>query len=163
SRPSDDPACVRNTAREPDWTNCQHILRDHRARFSGARRSKGGGVLKRMLSPANLALAGGLFALSITLNIPLFEPGEGPYRGSIEAGYASMARFFANNPNPWGWNPLQYCGMPAQFTYVPALPYLAAAASRRTSAFEVDHVYRIIASGFACLGPATLFLLVLYF
>jgi hypothetical protein len=58
---------------------------------------------------------------------------------------------------------MQYCGMPAQFTYVPALPYLAAAASRLTPSFEVDHVYRMIASGFACLGPATLFLFALYF
>jgi hypothetical protein len=45
-------------------------------------------------------MACGLFALSAALNVPLFEAGEGPYRGSIEAGYASMARFFATHPNP---------------------------------------------------------------
>ncbi|MGH9662379.1 MAG: hypothetical protein ACRD96_27760, partial [Bryobacteraceae bacterium] len=59
-----------------------------------------------------------LFALGALLNVPLFLPGESPYRDSIEGGYASMARFFAHNPNPWGWNPWQYCGLPIQNTYL---------------------------------------------
>jgi hypothetical protein len=119
--------------------------------------------MKQLASPANLAIVGGLFALNVALNIPLFQSGEMPYRDSIEGGYASMARFFSAHPNPWGWNPTQYCGLPAQFTYVPGLPYLAAAASRLASSFEIDHVYRIVASTFACLGPATLFLFAVYF
>jgi hypothetical protein len=118
--------------------------------------------MKRLISPANLGLVGGLFALNVALNIPLFESGEMPYRGSIEGGYASMARFFSQHPNPWGWNPTQYCGLPAQFTYVPALPYLAAVVGRLTP-FQTDHAYRIVAATFACLGPATLFLFALYF
>jgi hypothetical protein len=119
--------------------------------------------MKRLASPANLAIVGGLFALNAALNIPLFEPGEMPYRDSIEGGYAAMARFFSAHPNPWGWNPTQYCGLPAQFTYVPGLPYLAAAASRLASSLDIDHVYRIVASTFACLGPATLFLFAVHF
>ena len=35
-----------------------------------------------------------------------------------------MARFITAHPNPWGWNPFQYCGLPTQFLYVPLLPYL---------------------------------------
>lgn len=118
--------------------------------------------MKRLAS-ANLAMFGGLFALNVALNVPLFESGEMPYRGSIEGGYAAMARFFSTHPNPWGWNPMQYCGLPAQFTYVPGLPYLAVAAGRLAPSFEIDHVYRIVTSTFACLGPATLFLFAVYF
>jgi hypothetical protein len=119
--------------------------------------------MKRLASPASLGLVVGLFALNIALNIPLFESGEMPYRDSIEGGYAFMARFFSAHPNPWGWNPTQYCGLPAQFTYVPGLPYLAAAAGRLAPSLQIDHVYRIVAATFACLGPATLFLFALYF
>jgi hypothetical protein len=119
--------------------------------------------MKRLASPANLAIFSGLFALNVALNIPLFQSGEMPYRGSIESGYAAMARFFSAHPNPWGWNPTQYCGLPAQSTYVPALPYLALAASRLARSFEIDHIYRIVTSTFACLGPATLFLFAVYF
>jgi hypothetical protein len=119
--------------------------------------------MKRLACPANLVIAIGLFALNVALNIPLFESGEMSYRDSIEGGYASMARFFSAHPNPWGWNPTQYCGLPAQFTYVPGLLYLAAAAGRLAPSLEIDHVYRIVASMFACLGPATLFLFAVYF
>ena len=119
--------------------------------------------MRRLVSPANLTIATVLLALNVALNIPLFESGEMPYRGSIEGGYASMARFFSAHPNPWGWNPIQYCGLPSQFTYVPALPYLAAAVGRFTTSLQIDHVYRIVAATFACVGPATLFLFALYF
>jgi hypothetical protein len=119
--------------------------------------------LKRPGAVANLAIAGGLLALNVALNVPLFEAGETPYRGSIEGGYAGMARFFSQNPNPWGWNPTQYCGLPAQFTYLPGLPYLAGAISRIAPRLPPDYAYRILASTLACLGPATLFLFVVYF
>lgn len=119
--------------------------------------------MKRIASPANLAIVGALFALNVALNVPLFEAGETRYRGSIEGGYASMARFFHEYPNPWGWNPTQYCGLPAQFTYLPGLPYLAAAAGRIAPSLEIDHLYRIAASTFACLGPAAVFLFAVYF
>src|SRR5215472_6910193 len=119
--------------------------------------------MKRLASPANLAAFGGLFALNLALNIPLFQSGEMPYRGSIEGGYAAMARFFSAHPNPWGWNPTQYCGLPAQFTYLPGLPYLVATTHWLAPSIEIDHAYRIVAATFACLGPATLFLFAVYF
>jgi hypothetical protein len=108
-------------------------------------------------------IAAGLLALNVALNIPLFHPGEMPYRDSIEGGYAAMARFFWQHPNPWGWNPTQYCGLPAQFTYLPVLPYLAAALSSLLSVIPPDYAYRILAALFACLGPVTLFFFALYF
>lgn len=93
----------------------------------------------------------------------LFLPGELPFRDSIEGGYASMARFFAENPNAWGWNPRQYGGLPSQFTYLPALPYLTAALSRLPAAPEPEYVYRLLTATAACLGPVTLFLFVYRF
>ena len=112
---------------------------------------------------ANFFLAAGIFLLNVLLNGPLFLPGEMVYRDSIEGGYAAMARFLASHPNPWGWNPQQYCGLPTQFTYLPGLPYLAALLIRALPAWEPGHVYRIVAATLACLGPVTLFLFSLYF
>ena len=109
-----------------------------------------------------MVLLGGLFALNVALNIPLFQAGEMPYRDSIEGGYAATARFFTAHPNPFGWNPTQYCGLPSQFTYMPGLPYLAAALSRAT-AIPPEHAYRVVAAVFGCLGPVGLFVFVLYF
>ncbi len=71
---------------------------------------------------ANLVISLALFALNVWLFFPLFLPGDSPYRDTIEAGYMGMSRFLASNPSAWGWNPLQYCGQPTQFMYVPALP-----------------------------------------
>ncbi len=110
-----------------------------------------------------LLLFFGVFAGNVTLNAPLFLPGEMIYRGSIEGGYAAMARFFAFHPNPWGWNPLQYCGLPARFTYLPGVPYLAALLIRLQPTADPVHMYRIVVASLACLGPASLFLFVLYF
>ena len=85
------------------------------------------------------------------------------YRGSIEAGYASIARFMAAHPSPWGWNPTQYCGLPTQFTYLPVIPYASAALMWLLPDREPSHLYRIAVSTPACLGPVTIFFFVLYF
>ena len=108
-------------------------------------------------------LAAAIFLSNAALNGPLFQPGEMPYRDSIEGGYASMVRFFADHPNPWGWNPTQYCGLPAQFTYLPGLPYLASALVWAVPSLEPEQAYRILTATLACLGPVALFFLVLYF
>lgn len=113
------------------------------------------------LLDAALALA--IFAGNVGLNTPLFQPGEMPYRDSIEGGYATIARFIAEHPNPWGWNPTAYCGVPTQFTYLPGLPYLAAAASWIWSGLTPAYAHRLITGVAACLVPVTVFLFVVYF
>lgn len=112
---------------------------------------------------ADAALASAIFLLNVGLNAPLFMPGELPFRGSIEFGYVGMARFLSAHPNPWGWNPLPYCGLPTQFMYVPALPYLGALAIRLLPHASPDFLYRVMVSLMTCLGPVTLFLFALYF
>jgi hypothetical protein len=88
--------------------------------------------------------------------------GDSPYRDSIELGYAAMSRFIAENPSMWGWNPLQYCGLPVQFMYVPALHYATAVLSWISRADPV-YLYKLITATAACLGPVTLFLFMRYF
>ncbi|MBY0504577.1 MAG: hypothetical protein K2X03_11740 [Bryobacteraceae bacterium] len=113
-------------------------------------------------SRANLLVALALFCLNVALNLPLFREGAMPYRDSIELGYAAMARYFYLHPNPFGWNAMQYCGLPTQFTYLPGIQYLAAMLAHLLP-LEPIYVYRLLASGFACLGPSTLFLCIVYF
>ena len=94
--------------------------------------------------------------------MPLFLPGELPFRDSIGAGYASMGRFVAEHPNPWGWNPTQYCGLPTQYTYLPALTYMAAALDRLFPT-DAEYTWRLLTAMLTCLGPSTLYLFVRYF
>jgi hypothetical protein len=110
------------------------------------------------LLPAVLVLA-----VNVWLNAPLFMPGELPFRGSIEGGYAGMARFVSEHPNPWGWNPLQYCGVPTQFMYLPGLPYATAAMAWLLPRVEPDYVYRLIVAVMSCLGPAFVYFFALHF
>jgi hypothetical protein len=108
-----------------------------------------------------MALA--IFLANVWLNAPLFITGELPFRGSIEGGYVSMARFLSGHPDPWGWNPFPYCGLPTAFMYVPALPYLTALWIHLLPHATPDSIYRTIVSLMTCLGPVTLFLFALYF
>ncbi len=73
-----------------------------------------------------------------------------------------MARFFTEHPNPWGWSALQYCGLPSQFVYLPALHYGTAVISA-ISGIEPAYAYRLLTASLACLGPVTFFLFVLFF
>ncbi len=116
--------------------------------------------MKRLATPL-MALA--IFLLNVWLNAPLFAPGELPFRGSIEGGYVGMARFISEHPNPWGWNPFPYCGLPTQFMYVPAIPYLAGLSMRLLPHTPPDFVYRTIVALATCLGPVTAFLFAVHF
>jgi len=116
--------------------------------------------MKRLWTPL-AALA--ILALNLWLNGPLFMHGDLPFRGSIEAGYVATARFISAHPNPWGWTPFQYCGIPTRFMYVPALPYLTALAARLLPRVPLDYIYRVTVSLATLLGPVTMFLFALFF
>ena len=117
-----------------------------------------------MSGPRKTALiAAGLFLLNAGLNAPLFLPGEHKYRDSIEGGYASMARFISEYPNPFGWNPLQYKGLPTHDWYLPVLPYTSALAIKLLPFLKAEHVFRLLVVTCLCLGPVTMFLFVLEF
>ena len=116
--------------------------------------------MKRLWTPL-AALA--ILAVNLWFNGPLFLRGDLPFRGSIEAGYALTARFLSEHPNPWGWNPFQYCGIPARFLYVPALPYLTAVEAHLLPRVPLEYLYRVTVSLATCLGPVTLFLFAWFF
>jgi hypothetical protein len=104
-----------------------------------------------------------IFFLNLWLNAPLFMSGELPFRGSVEGGYVGTSRFLSLHPNPWGWNPFPYCGLPVQFMYVPLLPYLSALGMRLLPHVAPDLVFRTIVSLATCLGPVTLFFFAFHF
>jgi hypothetical protein len=104
-----------------------------------------------------------IFLISVALNAALFLPGESKYRDSIEGGYASMARFVSENPNPFGWNPMQYFGMPTHMWYLPGVPYASALSMKLLPMLKPEHVYRLFVTTAACLLPVTAFLLAFYF
>lgn len=110
-----------------------------------------------------LLIAAGLFLFNVAVNAPLFLPGEHKYRDSIEGGYASMARFVSEHPNPFGWNPLQYKGLPTHDWYLPVLPYAGGLAIKLVPFLKPEHVYRLVVVSIVCLGPVTMFLFVLEF
>jgi hypothetical protein len=110
-----------------------------------------------------LLLIVALILLNLWLNTPLFMRGELPYRGSVEGGYGGTSRFIAAHPNPWGWNPYQYCGVPTQFLYLPVLPYLTWAATHVLPNEAPEHLYRAVAALLACCAPASVFVFALYF
>jgi len=116
--------------------------------------------VKRLWTPL-LALV--ILVANLLLNAPLFMHGDMPFRGSIEAGYVATARFISAHPNPWGWNPFQYCGIPTRFLYVPALPYTTALVTLLVPHGQLDYIYRVIVSLATCLGPVTLFLFAFFF
>lgn len=118
--------------------------------------------MKQAFSRANLVIALFLFALNVLLNLPLFRSGALPYRDSIELGYSSMTRFYYLHPNPFGWNPFQYCGLPTQFIYLPGLQYISATLAHLLP-IDPAYLYRLLASTLACLGPSTAFLFIVYF
>ena len=117
---------------------------------------------RRLLDPPWWAIALVLGAVSVTLNYPLMQPGESPYRASIEPGYSGMSKFFAQHPSPWGWNPFAYCGLAAQFLYLPLVHYTAISAAWLMR-IPAAYGYELVTGLAMCIGPVTVFAMVFYF
>ena len=112
---------------------------------------------------ANAPWAFLLLLLNLVLNWRIFLPGVTPYRGSIERGYAFMANWVAQQPDPWGWSPLQYCGLPTHFIYLPLLPYWSALWIRILAGVDPTQVHRVTCAAALCLGVVSVYLFVRYF
>jgi hypothetical protein len=104
-----------------------------------------------------------LLVLNLFLNWRIFLPGVTPYRGSIERGYAYMANWVAQHPDPWGWNPFQYCGLPTHFVYLPLLPYWNALWIRAIEGVDPTQVHRVTCAAALCLGVVSVYLFARYF
>src|SRR5205085_4586023 len=137
---SRDPPVLRDAPRKLCGARCDVDRRPDGGGPAGGGIAREASCVKGRLLTALAATV--IFCVNVWLNWPLFLPGELPFRGSVEGGYASMARFISMHPNPWGWNPFQYCGVPTQFLYVPGLPYLTALFVRVVPSLAPDYAFR---------------------
>jgi len=112
------------------------------------------------MNPRVWAVAAFVFLLNLALNWRIMLPGVGPYRGSIERGYAYMARLFADNPDYLSWNPLQYGGIPMHYVYLPLLPYFDALWLWLFPGADATHVHRAVCAMALFLGPVVALLFV---
>lgn len=112
------------------------------------------------MSPRAWLAAISLFLLNAGLFWKIALPGVTPYRGSIERGYAYMGKIFAANPDYLSWNPIQYCGIPMHYVYLPLLPYLDALLLRLTPFDDPTYVHRAVCAIALFLGPAAIFMMV---
>lgn len=101
-----------------------------------------------------------VFLVNCAINWRITLPGITPYRGSIERGYAYMARLFADNPDYLSWNPLQYGGIPMHYVYLPLLPYFDALFLWLNPAADAAYVHRAVCAFGLFLVPAAVFLLI---
>ena len=101
-----------------------------------------------------------IFLVNVAMNWRIALPGIGAYRGSIESGYAYMARIVAANPDYLSWNPLQYGGIPMHYVYLPLLPYLDALLSWIAAGADINQIHRMVCAAGLFLGPVMAFLLV---
>ena len=101
-----------------------------------------------------------VFLINLAINWRIALPGVSPYRGSIERGYAYMARLFADNPDYLSWNPLQYGGIPMHYVYLPLLPYFNALFLWADPSLDATYVHRAVCAIALFLSPAAAFLLI---
>ena len=101
-----------------------------------------------------------IFLINLAINWRILLPGASPYRGSIERGYAYMARLFADNPDYLSWNPLQYGGIPMHYVYLPLLPYFDALWLWLIPNADAAHVHRAVCALALFLTPVAAFLLI---
>lgn len=112
------------------------------------------------MNPRVWIAASFVFLLNLALNWRIVLPGITPYRGSIERGYAYMARLVADNPDYLSWNPLQYGGLPIHYVYLPLLPYFNALFLWASPALDATYVHRAVCAAAVFLAPAAVVLLV---
>ena len=112
------------------------------------------------MNPRVWAAAAAVFLLNLAINWRILLPGVSPYRGSIERGYAYMARVFADNPDYLSWNPLQYGGIPMHYVYLPLLPYFDALWLWVIPNADANHVHRAVCALALFLTPAAAFLFI---
>lgn len=112
------------------------------------------------MNPRVWAAAVVVFLLNLAINWRILLPGVSPYRGSIERGYAYMARLFAGNPDYLSWNPLQYGGIPMHYVYLPLLPYFDALWLWLIPDADATNVHRAVCAVALFLTPAAAFLLI---
>jgi hypothetical protein len=110
--------------------------------------------LRTVLPPAVL------FLLNAYICRGLFTMEYLRHMGSIEALYIGTARWAMAHWGDLSWFPLWYDGIPYQNTYVPLLHWMVAFTAWAWG-FSPAHAYHWVTAILYCLGPVTLYALVL--
>ncbi|MGH9592653.1 MAG: hypothetical protein ACRD5L_06140, partial [Bryobacteraceae bacterium] len=111
----------------------------------------------RLRTPSLAAL---LFALNAYICRGLFGIEYLRHMGSIEASFIGISRYILGHWRDLSWFPLWYTGIPEQNTYPPLLHSVVALAAG-TAGVSPAHAYHFVTALLYCLGPVTLFALVL--
>ncbi|MBI2686442.1 MAG: hypothetical protein HYX27_09010 [Acidobacteria bacterium] len=112
------------------------------------------------MNPRVWVAAAFVFLINCVINWRIVLPGITPYKGSIERGYAYMARLFADNPDYLSWNPLQYGGIPMHYVYLPLLPYFESLFLWLDPRNDATYLHRSVCAIALFLSPAAAFLLI---
>jgi hypothetical protein len=114
-------------------------------------------LLRRAESPM---LAASLFLLNAYMCRGLFGMEYLRHMGSIEAAYIGISRYMLAHWRDYSWFPVWYAGIPAQNTYPPLLHWMVALAALLRG-ISPAHAHHWVTALFYCLGPITLFALML--
>jgi hypothetical protein len=107
------------------------------------------------------ALAGALlFLLNVYVCWGLSRVEYLDQMGSIEAAYIGLTRYMLAHWPDFSWFPLWYGGVPAQNAYPPLLNWIVSLLALLRG-FSPAHAYHWVTALFYCLGPVTLFALIL--
>jgi len=115
-------------------------------------------TIKDTAKSALAALA--LFAANVYVCRGLFSMEYLRHMGSIEAAYIGIARYLQTHWSDMTWFPLWYGGVPYQNTYPPLLHWTVAMVAWGRGITPV-HAHHWTTALLYCLGPVTLFALVL--
>jgi len=102
-----------------------------------------------------------LTALNVYIAMRAFVCEYIPFMGSIEAAYIGLARYILEHPTELDWFQLWYTGVPYENTYPPLLHWIVAATAW-ISGLSPAGAYHAVGAAAYCLGPATLFWLILH-
>jgi hypothetical protein len=80
--------------------------------------------------------------------------------GSIEAAYIGLTRYMLAHWPDFSWFPLWYTGVPAQNAYPPLLNWMVSLLALLRG-FSPAHAYHWVTTLFYCLGPVTVFALIM--
>ncbi len=110
----------------------------------------------RLGAPGIAALSIAIFAINAFLCRELFTVEYLSTLGSIDPAFIALARYIREHPADRNWFPLWYGGIPFQNTYPPILPILTAVTSALWNV-SPGLAYHAVTATMYCLGPVTLF------
>jgi len=105
-------------------------------------------------------LAAALFLVNLYICWGLFGIEYSRFMGSIEGAYIGISRYMLAHWHDYSWFPVWYAGIPSQNTYPPLLQWIVSFAAI-LGGTSTAHAYHWVTALLYCLGPVTLFAMIL--